>query len=111
MQSKCLLTHISPLQDEKQSPPGPVELQRSIFVFIRAQHGAHSERNVFPSTAVCPAVVQIESVLQAVGLRHKFLHVCKSCEVHTTPLQGDSQSGSWEGVAGVWLVPSSPGEL
>lgn len=61
--------------------------------------------------AACPAVVQVRSVLQGVGLRKKFLHEYKSCKVHTMLLQGDSQSGSWEGVAGVWLVSSSPGEL
>lgn len=60
--------------------------------------------------AVCSALVQIESMLQTAGLRNKFLHACKSCKVHTMLLQEDSQSGSWEGAAGVWLVPASPRE-
>lgn len=90
MQSKCLLIHMFPLQDEEQSPPRPVELQWSIFVFSRAQHELHNGRSVSANMAVCPAVVQIESVLQAVGLRNRF-QVCKSCEVHTMLLQGASR--------------------
>lgn len=80
-----------PLQDEEQSPPRPVELQWSIFVFSRAQHEPHNGRSVSANMAVCPAVMQIESVLQALGLRNRFLHVCKSCEVHTMLFQGASR--------------------
>lgn len=45
-QSKCLLTHVILSQDEEQSPPGPGEMQWSIFALTRAQHGVYSERNV-----------------------------------------------------------------